>query len=122
MGSITTWEPAAALQVFTANSDVDFKSKCLAEIELALSTLKDALAEIRTRERIFGTNMATIQNRQDFANNTIRTLNTGSDMLTLADMNEEGANMVSPQTSSQLAMTSLSMASQNAQQVMQLFR
>jgi len=51
----------------------------------------------------------------------INTLKTGADGLTLADMNEEGANMLMLQTQQNLGITSLSMASQSAQSVMRLF-
>jgi flagellin-like hook-associated protein FlgL len=52
----------------------------------------------------------------------IATLKIGGDNLTLADMNEEGANMLMLQTRQALGIQSLSMASQSAQQVLQLFQ
>ena len=51
----------------------------------------------------------------------INNLQTGADKLTLADMNEEAANMLALQTRQQLGVNSLSMASQAAQSVLQLF-
>jgi flagellin len=51
----------------------------------------------------------------------VNTLNTGADNLTLADMNEEGANMLMLQTRQNLGTTSLSLASQAAQAVLRLF-
>ena len=45
----------------------------------------------------------------------------GADQLTLADMNEEGANMLMLQTRQALGTTSLSLASQAAQNVLRLF-
>ena len=45
----------------------------------------------------------------------------GADKLTLADMNEESANMLALQTRQQLAINSLSLASQAAQSVLKLF-
>lgn len=51
----------------------------------------------------------------------IATLQTGADNLTLADTNEEGANMLMLQTRQNLGITSLSMASQAAQAVLRLF-
>ena len=52
----------------------------------------------------------------------IATLKIGGDNLTLADMNEEGANMLMLQTRQALGIQSLCMASQSAQQVLQLFQ
>ena len=51
----------------------------------------------------------------------ISNLQTGSDNLTLADMNEEGANMLALQTRQQLGIQALSLASQANQSVMRLF-
>ncbi|MFZ2801196.1 MAG: flagellin, partial [Syntrophorhabdus sp.] len=60
--------------------------------------------------------------RQDFTDKMIAILKVGGDNLTLADMNEEGANMLMLQTRQALGIQSLSMASQSAQQVLSLFR
>jgi flagellin-like hook-associated protein FlgL len=65
--------------------------------------------------------LSTIEIRADFTQNMVDTLNQGADNLTLADMNEEGANMLMLQTRQQLGTTSLSMSSQAAQAVLRLF-
>jgi flagellin-like hook-associated protein FlgL len=62
-----------------------------------------------------------VQNRQDFSKAMINTLSTGSDNLTLADQNEEAANMLSLQTRQQLSQTALSLANQANQGVLRLF-
>ena len=59
--------------------------------------------------------------RQDFTENLINVLEEGADKLTLADMNEESANMLALQTRQQLAINSLSLASQAAQGILRLF-
>ena len=53
-----------------------------------------------------------MQIRQDFTKAMINTLQTGADNLTLADTNEEGANLLALQTRQQLSTTALSLASQ----------
>ena len=55
-----------------------------------------------------------MQIRQDFTKAMINTLQTGADSLTLADANEEGANLLALQTRQQLSTTALSLASQAA--------
>ena len=45
----------------------------------------------------------------------------GADKLTLANMNEESANMLALQTRQQLAINSLSLASQASQSILKLF-
>ena len=49
------------------------------------------------------------------------TLEAGAELLTLADMNQESANMLALQTSQQLAVNSLSLASQASQSILRLF-
>ena len=51
----------------------------------------------------------------------INTLQSGADGLTLADANEEGANLLALQTRQQLSTTALSLASQASQAVLRLF-
>lgn len=63
-------------------------------------------------------NIVTI--RQEFTEAVINNLEQGADKLTLADLNEEGANMLALQTAQQLATQSLSLASQAQQGVLSL--
>lgn len=65
-------------------------------------------------------NLATVMIREEFTTKLVNTLNEGSDKLILADLNEEGANLLALQTSNQLATQSLSLASVQSQQVLQL--
>ena len=51
----------------------------------------------------------------------INVLTEGADDLTLADMNEESANMLALQTRQQLAINALSLSSQASQSVLSLF-
>jgi flagellin len=90
-------------------------------IELAVSAIDAAVTNLRTEAQKLASNLSTISIREDFTNSMIDTLNTGADQLTLADMNEEGANMLMLQTRQQLGTTSLSMSSQAAQAVLRLF-
>jgi flagellin-like hook-associated protein FlgL len=62
-----------------------------------------------------------VQTRQDFTNSMIETLETGSDLLVLADQNEEAAKLVTLNTRQQLASTALSLATQAEQSVLRLF-
>jgi flagellin-like hook-associated protein FlgL len=91
------------------------------DIQTALDQIEDALTAVRAQARTFGTNLSIIQSREDFTQNLINTLKEGSDKLTLADKNEEGARLLALQTSQQLGITSLSLASQANQSVLRLF-
>ena len=91
----------------------------------AVSTTLDGVAEatkyLRDYSSELGNNFAIIQTRQDFTEALIDVLETGSDNLVLADMNEESANYLALQTRQQLAINSLALASQSAQSVLKLF-
>jgi flagellin len=91
------------------------------EINTDMGKLDVATSTIRSQASNLSTNLSIINNQKDFMTNVMNTLQTGSDNLTLADMNEEGANMLSLQTKQNLGMTALSLASQAQQAVMRLF-
>ncbi|WP_289035891.1 flagellin [uncultured Roseibium sp.] len=91
------------------------------DIDAALSKLKGAQDTLRSQASTFGTNLSIVQNRQDFTNSMINTLEEGAGKLTLADTNEEGANLLALQTQQSLASTSLSLAAQADQNVLRLF-
>jgi len=93
-----------------------------AEIALASTDLTAGLTKLRSQAQSFGSNLSTVQIRQDFTKAMINTLQTGADGLTLADSNEEGANLLALQTRQQLSTTALSLASQASQAVLRLFQ
>lgn len=86
-----------------------------------LSVMETALNTLRTTSTSLASNLSVVTARQDFTNNLIATLQTGADNLTLADMNNEGANMLMLQTRQSLGTTALSLSSQAAQSVLRLF-
>ena len=90
-------------------------------INLAIADLDSARTTLRSEATSLADNLSTITIRQDFTANMINTLQDGADNLTLADMNEEGANMLMLQTRQGLGTSSLSIASQAAQSVLRLF-
>jgi flagellin-like hook-associated protein FlgL len=91
------------------------------DIGASASELTAALTKLRSQSQALSSNLQTVQIRQDFTKAMINTLNTGADNLTLADSNEEGANLLALQTRQQLSTTALSLASQADQNVLKLF-
>ena len=87
----------------------------------AIEEIRQAVLQIRAFTAELGNNYSIITNRQEFTENLINILTEGADKLTLADMNEESANMLSLQTRQQLAINSLSLASQASQSILKLF-
>jgi hypothetical protein len=92
-----------------------------ANIQATLTKLDTAVATIRTQASKLGSNLSVIQNRQEFTKGMIGALQTGADNLTLADTNEEGANLLALNTRQQLSQTALSLAAQASQAVLRLF-
>jgi flagellin-like hook-associated protein FlgL len=92
------------------------------DIGLASADLTVGLTRLRAQAQAFGSNLSTVQIRQDFTKAMINTLQSGADGLTLADSNEEGANLLALQTRQQLSTTALSLASQASQAVLKLFQ
>lgn len=90
-------------------------------INAELDKLNTALNTLRSQASTFGTNLTVVENRQNFTKSLINTLEEGAGKLTLADTNEEGANLLALQTRQQLSSTSLSFASQADQNVLRLF-
>jgi flagellin len=92
------------------------------DITLAANDLTASLVTLRSQSQALSSNLQTVQVRQDFTKAMINTLNTGADNLTLADSNEEGANLLALQTRQQLSTTALSLAAQADQNVLKLFQ
>src|SRR3569833_3097680 len=90
------------------------------DIATASTQLTAALTTLRSQSQSLSSNLQTVQVRQDFTKSMINTLQTGADNLTLADSNEEGANLLALQTRQQLSTTALSLAAQADQNVLRL--
>jgi flagellin-like hook-associated protein FlgL len=103
---------SAAANSWAANADIDAAS----------SDLTTALTTLRSQSQNLSSSLSVVQIRQDFTKATISTLQAGSDSLTLADSNEEGANLLALQTRQQLSTTALSLASQADRNVLRLFQ
>lgn len=108
---------------FTADglglTEASFRSST--DIELSATQSRDALSSVRSFGSSLANNLSIIQTREDFTKSTINTLKAGADDLTVADQNEEGANLLALQTRQTLGVTSLSLASQSQQAVLRLF-
>ena len=91
------------------------------DVTNAIEEITAATAKLRSYATELGNKVSIIETRQNFTEAMIDVLETGSDNLVLADMNEESANYLALQTRQQLAVNSLALASQSAQSVLSLF-
>ncbi|NKD55807.1 flagellin [Haematospirillum sp. H4485] len=90
--------------------------------DLVVTRLEKTISNVRAKSAAFGSSVAILQVRLDFTKNYTNILTEGSDKLTLADLNEEGANLLALQTRQQLGIQALSFAGQSEQAVLGLFR
>lgn len=112
LGTSTGWDDNSGMVTTAAgNSAIQSSSK----------QLENALTTLRSQSSKLSANLSIVTTRQTFTDSMVNTLKTGADNLTLADTNEEGANMLMLQTRQSLGTTSLSLASQAAQAVLKLF-
>lgn len=87
-----------------------------------ITDLESDLTTLRSKAQKLGTNVALLQTRLDFTSEYVNTLTAGAGKLTLADLNEEGANLLALQTRQQLGIQALSFAGQSEQGILGLFR
>ena len=86
------------------------------------NALQTAVFKAQAAAQTLGTNVNFLQTRMSFTAQYITTLSGGASELTVADVNLESTNLVTLQTRQQLALQSLSIATQSEQAVLRLFR
>jgi flagellin-like hook-associated protein FlgL len=104
------------------DADDAAKAEVIKAVTASIDELSTATETLRSYATELGNNYSIIETRQDFTDALIDVLETGADNLLLADMNEESANYLALQTRQQLAINSLSLASQSAQSILSLFQ
>ena len=92
----------------------------LTELAEVVGQIENMESKLKTQASKLANNLAVITQREDFTQAHISILQEGADKLTLADLNEEGANLLALQTAGQLGVQSLSLASQQSQQVLRI--
>jgi flagellin-like hook-associated protein FlgL len=91
------------------------------ELDTMETKLNAAIATLQTKSSELSANLSVLTTRQTFVSDMINTLRDGATNLTVADTNEEGANLLMLQTRQQLGTTALSLSAQAAQSVLRLF-
>ena len=109
----------ANLQNYIGDAARNFQGD--SEIKLAITKINNAINTVSQFTTNLATNNNLLQNRQVFTTATVRNFTNGADSLTLADINQEGANLSSLQTKQQLAVQALSLANRSDQSILRLF-
>ena len=92
-----------------------------ANIDTALTAISSALTTLRGNAATLGSNATILKTRLNFTENLTNTLESGAGKLTLADLNEESANLLALQTRQQLGLNSLALAAQSERAILSLF-
>ena len=92
------------------------------KFDAAFNILQSAVFTAQADAQSLGGNVSFLQTRLSFTSQYISTLQGGSDKLVVADVNEESTNLVTLQTRQNLAIQSLSIATQSESAVLRLFR
>jgi flagellin-like hook-associated protein FlgL len=92
-----------------------------AELDAFIAASQAALNRLQTVGSVIATNGSVLQLRLEFTKQSARIESEQADFLTLADMNEEGAQLTALQTRQQLAVQALSLAGRSEQAILRLF-
>ncbi|MBP2315847.1 flagellin [Azospirillum soli] len=92
-----------------------------ADIDNAVAGIDHAKQTLRSSSQTLSTNLNIITTRENFTKEFSDVLQEGASKLTLADQNEEGANLLMLQTRQQLGTIALSLANQSQQSILRLF-
>lgn len=93
----------------------------ITDINASITQLNSALSSLRTNAATIGSNNTILQSRLNFTQQLSNTLEEGAAKLTLADLNEESANLLALQIRQQLGLNSLSLAAQSERAILSLF-
>lgn len=92
------------------------------DLTSVLNNLESIDEVLQTRSKLFSFDQSTITLREEYTQEFISTLEGGADKLTLADLNEEAANLLSLQTAQQLGVQAMSLSNQQTQNVLRLLQ
>ncbi len=98
-----------------ADENIEFIDYLVEEIDAARERVESHVTN-------FGNSINLLTIRGDFSQNYEDTLRIGSDKLTLADLNEEAANLTSLRVRNQIAVEGLAVAAEQQQLLLSLFR
>jgi flagellin-like hook-associated protein FlgL len=114
------------LDATTASSGINIDNaqnafKPSGDIDDALGDITAALTELRSNASTLGSRNTILSTRLGFTENLVNNLKGGEGKLTLADLNEESANLLALQTRQQLGINSLALAAQSERSILALF-
>jgi flagellin len=118
---VTTANTATATIAVLAANTFDVGAAQDALINTFITNATNAVNSLQARASVLSTQASVLQIRQDYTKSSARINNSSADTLTLADINEEGANLQTLQTRQQLAVSSLDLSNRADQAILRLF-
>lgn len=101
-------------------SSMGDSNTALALSDQIISIIDTAISRTRASAAETASSVALLTVRLDYTNNYTENLNLGSDKMTLADINQEGANMVALQTRYEIGLQALAVSGQQHQKIVAL--
>ena len=127
--SVSTPSAASRASIASVGSSASIQSLAgatVAGVNVSLVTavntqVGNALAQLSAAQSTLGSTNAILAVRLEFSRSYVATLQSGAASLTVADLNEESANLTSLQTAQSLGVVSLSITNQAQQSLLRLF-
>lgn len=113
---LTTEMATTGLQIIGANNTL------VSVVDAAVARLDSAVSRLRGHAQSLGSNVAILQARESFTDKYVTMNVVGSEKYTLADLNQEGANLVALQTRQQLGIQALAVAGQQQRAILTLLQ
>ncbi len=98
----------------------DFVDASSTDIETIATGIDNALSQLTAVASTLGNNVSLLESRADFTDDFSETLDEGGDKLTLADLDEESANLVALQTRQELIIQALAISGDMERNVLTL--
>jgi len=103
--------------------EIDWGSEDYREdLKVVMNSIETIDEVLKTRSTLFSFDQSTLTLREEYTQEFIHALETGADKLTLADLNEEAANLLALQTAQQLGVQAMSLSNQQTQSVLRLLQ
>ncbi len=104
-----------------AGADLAITVADFSDVDAVVTEMDAALDTLRSKSSVLSSNLNVVNSRMEFTTGMITTLQVGADKLTVADENEESANMLALQTRQQISIATMGMSSQASQSILRLF-
>lgn len=112
---------AGGLSVFNLSVAAELASYN-AQADSVIMALDETISNLRSESSTLANNVAILRVRSDFTSEYVDVLDSGANKLTVADLNEEAANLLALQTRQQLGIQAMSLTAQAEQSILAAFR